>query len=127
LRSFNNDYFESTTNGLPKRRSHPLKYELSDPFNPSATISYELPMKSDVRLRLYDTIVGKVVTLVDRKLDVGSHLIRFDGRRLSSGDFLYRLHAGTFAYAKEFMLVRQYEKVLHTDSFFTLIARGEQT
>jgi hypothetical protein len=67
-----------------------------NPFNPTTAISYEIPGRGFVDLRVYD-VSGKLVrTLVAGEKTTGPHTIVWDGadntgRRMVSGVYLYRL------------------------------------
>jgi hypothetical protein len=65
-----------------------------NPFNPTTTISYSLPMTSRVTLNVYDMSGRLVSTLVNGLRDAGTHQETFDGSNLASGMYLYSLQAG---------------------------------
>ena len=77
-----------------------------DPFNPSTTINYTLPEAAFVELKVYDIIGREVATLVNEYLPAGSHQISFDGKRLASGVYLYRLKARDNTLTKKMVLTR---------------------
>ena len=64
-----------------------------NPFNPQTAIRFDLPAAAHVRLVVYNTLGQKVAVLVDEERSAGSHTARFDGSRLASGLYLYRLEA----------------------------------
>jgi len=72
-----------------------------NPFNPTATITFDLPVAAKVKFDVFD-ITGRNVVPTDRyKTDPyggyyssGTHSITFDGSDLASGIYLYRLTAG---------------------------------
>lgn len=51
-----------------------------NPFTVSATLSYELPWSTHVRLQVYDAAGRMVATLVDGPEGAGSHSFMWDGR-----------------------------------------------
>jgi hypothetical protein len=75
----------------------PLTFELSqnypNPFNPSTSISYQLPVKSFVKLEVYDILGNKVATLINEEKPAGSFEVDFDGTSSQSGVYFYRLQA----------------------------------
>jgi hypothetical protein len=51
-----------------------------NPFNPSATIRFELARVSNVRLDIFDVSGRRVRTLLDKNMGIGIHEIVWDGR-----------------------------------------------
>jgi hypothetical protein len=78
--------------------SIPSEYSLGqnfpNPFNPTTVISYQLSVDSKADLRIYDLLGREVAVLVNGIVNAGYHELRFDATELTSGVYLYRLHAG---------------------------------
>ena len=66
-----------------------------NPFNPSTTIEFRVggAGPSHVRLAVSDMLGREVAVLVDEKKAPGNYRVTFDAADLSSGVYLYRLHA----------------------------------
>lgn len=62
-----------------------------NPARGEATLRYRLPGEAHVRLALYDLLGREVLRLADGPHAAGTHTAGFDGGRLSSGVYLYRL------------------------------------
>jgi hypothetical protein len=62
-----------------------------NPFNPSTTLSFTLGRPDHAKLDVYSITGQKVATLVDSHLSAGMHQYTFDGSRLSSSVYFYRL------------------------------------
>ena len=77
-----------------------------NPFNPRTTIQYSIPQTSFVRITIYDILGKEVSTLVDEQKLSGSYEVQFDGSKLSSGVYFYRLHAGKFLETKKLVLLK---------------------
>lgn len=88
----------------------PLTYSLGqnypNPFNPTTAISYQLKADSHVRLTVWDTAGRLVTTLVDTWQNAGTHEVTFDGSKLASGIYLYRLQAGSFTAMHKMVLIK---------------------
>ncbi|MBN1638862.1 MAG: phosphodiester glycosidase family protein, partial [Ignavibacteriales bacterium] len=88
----------------------PEKFELNqnypNPFNPSTIISYSLPEKSIVKIRVFDTLGREVLSLVNEEKPAGVHQVEFKGSNLASGVYLYRIEAGNFFETKKMILLK---------------------
>jgi predicted GH43/DUF377 family glycosyl hydrolase len=74
-------------------RDFNLNQNYPNPFNPVTTISYELPMSTDVNLSIYNLLGQKVATLVDKKQAAGKYQARWDATGFASGIYICRLEA----------------------------------
>jgi hypothetical protein len=83
-----------------------------NPFNPSTTVSFTLPVESQVRLEIYDVSGRLVARLIDgAKLSGGPHEVEWNGRETSgrtaaSGIYIYRLVAGKETLSRKMVLLR---------------------
>ncbi|HTX17402.1 MAG TPA: T9SS type A sorting domain-containing protein [Bacteroidota bacterium] len=77
-----------------------------NPFNPSTTISFSIPRESDVSLVVYDILGREVKTLLHGREKPGVYRLSFDGSRLSTGVYFYRLKAGTETRVKKMLLLK---------------------
>ncbi len=59
-----------------------------------------------VRLVVYDILGNEVATLVNEEKSPGYYEVKFDGRNLASGIYLYQLRAGSFIQTKKMILMR---------------------
>lgn len=83
-----------------------LLQNFPNPFNPATSIQFSLPVNSFVQLDVFNVLGQKVASLVNNPEEAGSHTISFDGSKLSSGVYLYKMHARSAA-GEEFTKVRQ--------------------
>jgi hypothetical protein len=72
-----------------------LKQNYPNPFNPSTTISFDLAGSGHVRLSIFDVLGKEVATLTNEYLNPGEYSVKFDGSRLSSGVYYYRLRTSS--------------------------------
>ena len=82
-----------------------------NPFNPTTTISYDLPKQAQVTLGIYDILGKQIKTLVNQSQDAGSKTAVWDGtnnsgRPVSAGVYLYRIKAGEFSQTRKMVLLR---------------------
>jgi hypothetical protein len=74
-------------------KTYALYQNYPNPFNPSTIINYQLPMNSQVTLKVYDVLGREVATLVDGQQNAGVYKANFDGSRFASGVYFYRITA----------------------------------
>lgn len=79
-----------------------LSQNYPNPFNPTTTIEFTLAAPARVTLKVYDALGREVATLVDNeRMEDGDEEVEFDGGRLSSGVYFYRLTAEVDANPEE--------------------------
>ncbi|MBU0982672.1 MAG: T9SS type A sorting domain-containing protein [candidate division Zixibacteria bacterium] len=91
--------------------SYALHQNRPNPFNPSTTIDFALPQPSHVRVEVFNVLGRRVRTLLDGDLDVGEHMVLWDGMNdsgegVSSGVYFYRLTADGFTSSKKMLLLK---------------------
>lgn len=88
----------------------PDKYELvqnhPNPFNPTTSISYTLPVESKITLAVYSMNGEKVAALVNDTQPAGSYSVPFDASNLASGTYMYRITANDFVQIRKMLLVK---------------------
>ncbi len=77
-----------------------------NPFNPVTVISWQLPVGSWQTLKVYDVLGNEVATLVDEQKAPGNYEVKFDGSRLASGTYIYRLKADNFSQTRKLLLMK---------------------
>jgi hypothetical protein len=95
-------------------RAFSLGQNYPNPFNPTTVISYQLAVSSRVTLTVYDLLGREMATLVKEEKEPGSYSATFDGSKLASGIYLYRLkarqteggQAGSFVETKKLLLLK---------------------
>lgn len=81
-----------------------LDQNYPNPFNPTTNIKFQITKSNHTTLKVYDLLGKEVATLVNEHLTPGSYETTFDGARLSSGVYFYRLQAGGFVQTKKLVL-----------------------
>lgn len=91
-------------------RELPIRFNLEqnypNPFNPTTTISFSLPSKSFVSLKVFDVVGREVATLLDGIEEPGLKLVTFNANGLVSGVYYYRLQTTSFTETKKLTLLR---------------------
>jgi hypothetical protein len=77
-----------------------------NPFNATATVQFELPVRQHVELRLFDLLGREVQLLKDELTAAGSHRIFVDGMNLSSGRYFVRLATPSFSTTSSVTLLK---------------------
>ncbi|MFA5034039.1 MAG: T9SS type A sorting domain-containing protein [bacterium] len=77
-----------------------------NPFIRTTTISYQIPMKTKVLLKIYDITGRPVKTLVNGEKEAGSYDVSFNAIGLSAGIYFVRFAAGNYKSTKKLVLMR---------------------
>lgn len=83
-----------------------MSQNFPNPFNPTTTIRYQLPVDSKVTIKLYDILGREVATLVNEDQDAGYKEVRFDASSLSSGIYIYNLIAGEYVSTMKMIVMK---------------------
>ena len=93
-----------TTNEIPE--NFRLHQNFPNPFNPTTQIVFEIPVSTNVNLKVYD-VSGRVVSvLVNETLASGKFNIPYDASELSSGIYFCVLQAGDFYRTNKMVLIK---------------------
>jgi len=100
----------ATSNDEEFRGDIPKQFQLyqnyPNPFNPSTNLRFDLPIAGEVRMEVFDISGRKISTLIDERMNAGTHTIRFDASALSSGIYLVRLRSGSFTKVQKITLIK---------------------
>ncbi|MBK9097711.1 MAG: T9SS type A sorting domain-containing protein [bacterium] len=83
-----------------------LEQNYPNPFNPLTTISFSIPEKSFVNLKVFDIIGNEIETLFNGELSAGSHKVEFLGKNKTSGIYFYKLNVGDFTKTLKMLLLK---------------------
>ena len=100
------EYSEITTAILENVSEFKLDQNYPNPFNPMTRISYTLPVRTSVKLRVYDLLAQVIAELVNGIQEAGRYEVTFDGSNLPSGAYFYKLEAGSYIEVKKLLLVK---------------------
>ncbi|MCB0723376.1 MAG: S8 family peptidase [Ignavibacteriae bacterium] len=100
----------SITNVTNNGGSIPVTYAISqnspNPFNPTTKINFDIPVQSFVSITIYDMTGREITQLVNTGLAAGSYSTVFDGSKLASGVYYYRITAGSYVETKKMLLIK---------------------
>ena len=77
-----------------------------NPFNPSTQISFAVPEKSFVSLKVYNLLGKEITELAGKEYSAGEHTMIFDASQLGSGIYFYTLKTGDFTQTRKMFMIR---------------------
>ena len=88
-----------------------LYQNFPNPFNPSTTISFDLPEREIVKLNIYNNLGQKVRSLINKEFTAGTHQVQWDGlqdfgQEAPAGVYYYQIQAGSFQATNKMILLR---------------------
>jgi hypothetical protein len=94
--------------GIDNTSDIPLEYRLEqnypNPFNPSTKISFSIPEKSFITLKVYDILGNEVASLLNEEKPAGYYNLDFNASRLSSGVYFYKLKSNGIVQTRKMIL-----------------------
>ena len=100
--------FSSKKNAVINRVFHPKQFSLGqnypNPFHHTTAISYQVPVKSFVSLKIFDLLGKEVATVVNEIKSAGYYTATLNAADLQSGTYLYQLRAGAFTATKRLII-----------------------
>ena len=77
-----------------------------NPFNPITTISFYVPSRSFISLKIFDCLGREVGILVYDELSAGNYSRQWNAANMPSGVYFYRLQSGSLLETKKFILLK---------------------
>ena len=82
-----------------------------NPFNPSTTISFDLNVRSSLKLKIFDQLGREIITLFNGTLERGNHSYTWNGRnkngkKVSSGIYFSQLQAGNLHRVRKLTFIK---------------------
>lgn len=98
----------SVNDNVPDQIPHEysLAQNYPNPFNSSTTISFALPKKELVTLKIYDLLGREVATLVNDFKEAGDYQVNFMANGLASAVYFYRIQAESFVEVRKMLFIR---------------------
>jgi len=70
-----------------------LSQNYPNPFNPSTVIKFSLPVDSNVKIELFNSLGEKIYEIVNSEYSIGIHEVNFEASKLSNGVYYYTITA----------------------------------
>ncbi len=90
--------------------SQPNEYKLNqnypNPFNPATKISFTLPKKDFASIKVFDLVGKEVSSLLNEERPAGYYEVSFDGSKLASGVYFYKLETSNYTETKNMVLLK---------------------
>jgi hypothetical protein len=83
-----------------------LEQNYPNPFNTLTNISFSIPLRSFVSLKVFDALGREVTTLLSEDLSAGTYSQQWNATGLLSGICFYRLQASNYCETKQLVLLR---------------------
>ena len=101
--------FTFTITGVSNNISElPTEFKLfnnfPNPFNPVTKIKFALPKSSVVKLTVFDILGREISVVLNGNYDAGYYEINFDGSKLASGIYFYKIQTSDFTDVKKMVL-----------------------
>ena len=95
---------KETANAIPK--TYALGQSYPNPFNPTTTISYQLPKQTHVTLKVFDLLGREVASLVNGEQPAGYKSVTWNAANVPSGIYFYRMQTKEFTQSRKLLLLK---------------------
>ncbi|MFZ2325102.1 MAG: DUF4185 domain-containing protein [Ignavibacteriaceae bacterium] len=102
---------DSTSSATDDIVSLPSKFHLEqnypNPFNPSTKISFSVPNRTNVSIKIFNALGELITELINKNYEAGHYEVLFKASSgLSSGVYFFRMEAGEFVQTNKMILIR---------------------
>ncbi|HSH64515.1 MAG TPA: T9SS type A sorting domain-containing protein, partial [Bacteroidia bacterium] len=97
---------QGQTHEINEITSYALNSNYPNPFNPTTTITYQIPKDGYVNLTIYNSLGEVVKILVNEFQSKSSYSVEFNASNLPSGVYLYRLQTNDFSEVNKMILAK---------------------
>jgi hypothetical protein len=73
-----------------------LNQNYPNPFNPNTSIIFEVPVKSNISIKVYNVIGSMIAVLLNEEKLPGRYQVEFNASDLASGIYFYSINAGNY-------------------------------
>ncbi|MDP4196990.1 MAG: T9SS type A sorting domain-containing protein [Bacteroidota bacterium] len=96
----------SVQEDTPTPKDFALLQNYPNPFNPVTQIRYSLKNMGRIKLQVFNALGCKVKDLVNEVKPAGEYTVAFDGSKLPSGVYIYRIQCGSNIQSRKMTLMR---------------------
>lgn len=100
------DFLTSTSTSNSIVTNYKLFQNHPNPFNPTTTITFDIPKSGLVSLKVYDLLGREVTSLINEIQPQGEREVTFIADDLPSGVYYYKIQAGSFIDVKKMILIK---------------------
>jgi pectinesterase len=93
-------------NSTPERITGYSLRTYPNPFNPSATLEYQVSENGLVSIKLYDVLGNEIKTVLNEMKTAGKYKLNISGNGLSSGVYFARMQAGKMVITNKIVLLK---------------------
>ncbi|MCI0691187.1 T9SS type A sorting domain-containing protein [candidate division KSB1 bacterium] len=87
-------------------RDFALYQNYPNPFNPSTAIRFVVPNTGPVTLKIFNALGNEMATLVNGKIEAGTHEIHWLADRVPAGIYFYRLQAQNQSLTRKLIIIK---------------------
>jgi len=95
-----------SANVIYRPTMYALQQNYPNPFNNATKISYSIPEKSLVTLKVYSLLGEEVAVLVNQQKEAGHYIVEFNARNIVSGVYFYRIEANGYKEMRKIILLK---------------------
>ena len=96
----------SLTEAVTLPETFSLDRAYPNPFNPTTTLSFALPVDAAVSLSIYNMQGREVSTLIDANIEAGYHSVVWNADSYSSGVYFVKMIVGEYVDTQKLILVK---------------------
>ena len=110
LKQIDNDGAYSYSKVVEVEFNSVMEYSLSqnfpNPFNPTTTINFTLPLSGNVKLTIFNVLGQEIKILANGFKEAGIYTFNFDASDLNSGMYIYKIETGSYTQTRKMTLVK---------------------
>ena len=77
-----------------------------NPFNPVTTISFSVPISTNVKIAAYDIVGNQIETILNQTISAGAQSITWNAKNRKSGVYFIRMESGAFVRTQKVILLK---------------------